>query len=143
MSITAFAVDGLVAICLLLSLVKNREKTKLALRVAWNAIKRMAPSVLAIILVIGLIVGFIPAKWIASTIGGDKGIPGVLIAAFLGAILFIPAIIAFPLAKSLLDMGAGIMAVAAFITTMNMIGCAFLHLEIKERGLRFALRRNG
>lgn len=143
MSITAIAIDAFVAACLVFSVAKNREKTKLALRIAWNATKRMAPSALAIILVIGLIVGFIPPKWIASAIGSDRGIVGVLIAAFLGAVLFIPALIAFPLAKSLLAMGAGTMAIAAFITTLTMIGFIFLPLEIKELGKRFALLRNG
>lgn len=143
MSVTAIVIDAFVAVCLILSVVKNREKTKTALRVAWNATKRMGPSVLAIIAVIGLIVGFIPSNWIAASIGSDKGILGVLIAAFLGAILFIPAIIAFPLAKSLLEMGAGVMAMAAFITTLTMIGFVFLPLEIKELGKRFAFLRNG
>ncbi len=143
MSLTAVVIDSLVAICLLLSLIKDREKTKTALRIAWNAVKRMGPSVLAIIAVIGLIVGFIPAQWIASTIGSEKGVLGLLIAAALGSVLFIPALIAFPLASSLLKMGAGTMAMAAFITTLTMIGFVFLPLEIKELGKRFALLRNG
>jgi len=143
MSITAIVINAFVAVCLVLSLVKDREKTKTALLIAWNGGKRMGPSVLAVIAVIGLIVGFIPARWIASSIGGDKGILGVLIAAALGAVLFIPAIIAFPLSKSLLEMGAGIMAMAAFITTLTMIGFVFLPVEIKELGKRFALLRNG
>lgn len=143
MSLTSMVIDAFVAVCLALSLLKNREKTKTALRIAWNATRRMGPSVLAIIAVIGLIVGFVPPQWIASTIGGDKGIAGVLIAALLGAVLFIPAIIAFPLAKSLLEMGAGVMAMAAFITTLTMIGFVFLPLEIKELGKKFALLRNG
>jgi uncharacterized membrane protein YraQ (UPF0718 family) len=143
MSLTAMVIDSLVAVCLLVSLLKDREKTKNALRIAWNAVRRMGPSILAIIAVIGLIVGFIPPRWIASSIGGDKGVLGTLVAALLGAVLFIPAIIAFPLAKSLLEMGAGVMAMAAFITTLTMIGFVFLPLEIKELGRRFALLRNG
>ncbi len=143
MSVTAIVIDALVAACLVASLVKSREKTKQALLIAFNATKRMGPSVLAIIAVIGIIVGFIPPEWIASAIGGDKGIVGILIAAFLGAVLFIPAIIAFPLAKSLLAMGAGVTAMAAFITTLTMIGFVFLPLEIKELGKKFAILRNG
>ena len=143
MSITAIVINAFVAACLTVSLAKNREKTKTALLIAWNGAKRMAPSVLAVIAVIGIIVGFIPPRWIAASIGGDKGVLGVLIAAVLGSVLFIPAIIAFPLAKSLLDMGAGIMAMAAFITTLTMIGFVFLPVEIKELGTRFALLRNG
>ncbi|MEW6553782.1 MAG: permease [Actinomycetota bacterium] len=143
MSITAIVVNAFVAVCLAVSLAKSREKTRTALLIAWNGTKRMAPSVLAVIAIIGIIVGFIPPRWIAAGIGGDKGILGVLIAAVLGSVLFIPAIIAFPLAKSLLDMGAGIMAMAAFITTLTMIGFVFLPVEIKELGTRFALLRNG
>ena len=40
-------------------------------------------------------------------------------------------------------MGAGVTAMAAFITTLTMIGFVFLPLEIKELGRKFALLRNG
>ncbi|NPV59479.1 MAG: permease [Actinobacteria bacterium] len=143
MSLTAIVIDSLVGLCLILSLVASREKTKTALVIAWNALKRLAPSVLAVIAIIGLVVGFIPPKWIASSIGGESGLVGVLVAALLGSVLFIPAIIAFPLARSLLDLGAGVMAMAAFITTLTMIGFVFLPVEIKELGKRFAFLRNG
>ena len=143
MSLTAIVINAFVLVCLALSLLKDRDKTETALLVAWNATKRLGPSVLAVIALIGLIVGFIPPRWIASSIGGESGILGLLIAAMIGSILFIPAIIAFPLAKSLLDMGAGVMAMAAFITTLTMIGFVFLPIEIKELGKRFAFLRNG
>jgi len=66
----------------------------------------------------------------------------VIIASLLGSVLFIPGIIAFPLADSLLTMGAGVTAVAAFISTLTMIGFVFLPLEVRELGRRFALVRN-
>lgn len=140
---TAIVIDALVGLCLILSLVASREKTKTALVIAWNALKRLAPSVLAVIAIIGLVVGFIPPRWIASSIGGESGMVGLLVASLLGSVLFIPAIIAFPLARSLLDLGAGVMAMAAFITTLTMIGFIFLPIEIKELGKRFAFLRNG
>ncbi len=143
MSTTAIVIDSLAVACLLLSLIKSREKTKWALRVAFNATKRIGPLVLGIIAIIGLIVGFVPAKWIASTIGPDRGALGLLLAALLGSVLFIPGLIAFPLAKSLLDLGAGITAISAFVTTLMMVGFVFLPLEIKELGKRFTAIRNG
>lgn len=143
MSLTAIVIDSLVAACLLVSLIRDREKTKMALRIAWNAVRRIGPSVLAIIAVIGLIVGFIPPRWIALSIGSERGALGLLVASALGSVLFIPALIAFPLARSLLDMGAGVMSMAAFITTLTMIGFVFLPLEIRELDRRFALLRNG
>jgi uncharacterized membrane protein YraQ (UPF0718 family) len=142
-STTTIGVAAFALVCLALSLARDRAKTKNALIVAWNATKRLAPSILAIIAVIGIIMGFVPARWIASTIGPEQGALGMVFAALLGAVLFLPAIIAFPLARSLQDMGAGVMAIAAFITTLTMIGFVFLPLEIKELGRRFALIRNG
>ena len=47
------------------------------------------------------------------------------------------------LAASLLDGGASISVVAAFITTLTMIGTVTLPLEIKELGKKMALLRNG
>lgn len=143
MSYTAIGIDSFALLCLIVSLVKSREKTGWALKIAYNALKRIGPSVLAIIAAIGLIVGFVPPRWIASSIGGDKGMVGVLIAALLGSVLLIPGLIAFPLARSLLDMGAGVTAMAAFVTTLTMIGFVFLPLEIKELGRKFAFLRNG
>lgn len=143
MSATAIIIDAFAAACLVLSLARNREKTKWALRIAFNATKRIGPLVLGIIAVIGLIVGFVPASWIASTIGPGRGAFGMVFAALLGAILFIPGLIAFPLARSLLDLGAGVMSIAAFVTTLMMVGFVFLPLEIKELGKRFAAIRNG
>ncbi len=143
MSTTAIVIDSLAGILLLFSLVANRQKTGWALRVALNAMKRIGPLVLGIIALIGLMVGFVPARWIASAIGPDRGALGVIIASLLGAVLFIPGLIAFPLARSVLDMGAGIMSIAAFVTTLMMVGFVFLPLEIKELGKRFTVIRNG
>ncbi len=143
MSTTAIVIDSLAGALLLASLVASRQKTGWALRVALNATKRIGPLVLGIIALIGLMVGFVPAKWIASTIGPDRGALGVILAALLGAILFIPGLIAFPLARSLLDLGAGMMSIAAFVTTLMMVGFVFLPLEMKELGKRFTIIRNG
>ncbi len=142
MDLTTVVILALAGVLLLLSLVKDRKKTAAALRISYKGFFRLLPSILAIILVVGLIIGFVPPKWIAQVIGQNSGAMGVAIASLLGAVLFIPVIIAFPLARSMLDMGAGIMATAAFITTLTMVGFVFLPLEIKELGKRFAIARN-
>ncbi|MBN1289482.1 MAG: permease [Actinobacteria bacterium] len=143
MSLTAIVINLLVAVALVASVLKDRNKTALALKVAWNALKRLGPSVLVVIIIIGLFLGFIPEDWIAGIIGSRSGILGVLVSAFLGSILFIPAILAFPLGASLLESGASIMSVAAFITTLTMVGFVFIPVEIKELGKKFTVLRNG
>jgi len=142
MDLTTIVILILTGVSLFISVIKDRKKTVAALRIAYKGFIRLLPSILAIILVVGLIIGFVPAKWIARTIGRNSGALGVAIASLLGAVLFIPVIIAFPLAKSILDMGAGIMATAAFITTLTMVGFVFLPIEIKTLGKKFAVARN-
>ncbi|HHD16798.1 MAG TPA: permease, partial [Euryarchaeota archaeon] len=58
-------------------------------------------------------------------------------------VLFIPSLLSFPLAASLLEGGASLSVVVAFITTLTMIGTVTLPLEIRELGKKMALLRSG
>ena len=143
MSTTAIVINSMVGAALLLSLIKSREKTWLGFKIAWMATKRMLPAVLLVIVAIGLFLGFVSPSWIAKVLGDSGGVLGVAIAALLGSALFIPAILAFPMGASLLQSGAGIMSVAAFITTLTMVGFVFIPIEVKEMGKKFTAIRNG
>ena len=143
MSLTGLIINLLVAGCLLLSWRRNKEKTKQALRVGWNAFLNILPMVIIIIIFIGLLLGFMTPERISDIVGEQAGIGGVLIVGLLGSILFIPALLSFPLAASILDMGASTSAVVAFIMTLTLVGITTLPLEIKELGKKFAFLRNG
>ena len=70
------------------------------------------------------------------------GVFGVLGAALIGSITLIPGFVAFPLAAALLKNGAGYMQIAAFVSTLMMVGVVTLPLEIKTFGKRATLIRN-
>jgi uncharacterized membrane protein YraQ (UPF0718 family) len=55
----------------------------------------------------------------------------------------IPALISFPLAASLLRSGATVTTIAAFITTLVMVGFVTAPMEVKALGRKFTLLRNG
>lgn len=129
--------------CLFIAFIKDRRKTKQSLMVAVKSFIRILPAVLIIITLIGLLLGFVTPNSISKIIGKQSGFGGILFIAILGAILHIPALISFPLAASLIKSGASITAIAAFITTLTMIGTVTLPLEIKELGKKMALLRNG
>ena len=129
--------------CLIFAFIKDRAKTKRSLILAVKSFFRIIPTVLIIIILIGLLLGFVPSSEISKIVGEQSGAGGVILVALFGAILHIPALISFPLAASLLKSGASIVAVAAFITTLTMIGTVTLPLEIKELGKKIALLRNG
>ena len=70
-----------------------------------------------------------PQTQISKITGERVGFEGVLLIAFLGAILYIPALIAFPLAASLLKKGVLITIIDDFITTLTMIGIIITTLK--------------
>ncbi len=143
MNTTALFVNILSFLLLLAAFYKDRSKTRQALKVAVKAFFKISPTVLIIIVLIGLLLSFVPSSKISTIIGEQSGLSGVLLIALFGAVMHIPSLISFPLAASVLQNGASVMAVAAFITTLTMIGLLMLPLEIKELGKKMALLRNG
>ncbi len=143
MNTTAILINVFAFGCLIFAFIKERTKTKQALTGALKSFFRIFPTVLIIIIFIGLLLGFVPQGQISKLIGEQAGFGGVLIVASLGAFLHIPSLISFPLAASLLKNGTSVTSVAVFITTLTMIGIVTLPLEIKELGKKIALLRNG
>jgi len=143
MDLTTIFINILAVACLIVALIKDREKAKESLKMAAKSFVKILPPVLIIVIFIGLLLGFVPPSEISRFIGKESGFLGVLIIAAVGAIMYIPSLIAFPLAASLLGSGASIEAIAVFITTLTMIGVVTLPLEIKELGKKIALLRNG
>jgi len=128
---------------LIIAFATDREKARLSLKMSAKAFMRIIPAILTITLIIGLTLGFLTSGDISGFIGDQSGIGGILIIGAAGALLYIPALIAFPLGGSLLENGASVTAVAAFITTLTMVGTITLPIEIKELGKKMALLRNG
>jgi len=114
----------------------------MSLKRAWKSFENILPQMLGMILFVGLIVAFLSPEVISRILGGSSGWVGVLIAAIIGSVSLIPAFVAFPMAKILLDHGAGYMQLAAFVSTLTMVGILTLGLEIKFFGKKFTIWRN-
>ena len=123
--------------------INSREKAIKSLKVAGKSFFKIFPMIIVIILAIGLLMGFVPPNQISNFLGEQSGILGVLLIGVFGALMYIPSLLAFPLAASFLEGGASITAVAAFIITLTMVGTLTLPLEIRELGKGMALLRNG
>ncbi len=143
MNITVIIINSIAIIGLIIAFIVSKEKAIKSLKIASKSFFKMLPMIFIIILAIGLLLGFVPPDQISRFVGEQSGIGGVVLIGIVGALMHIPALISFPLAASLLEGGASITAVAAFITTLTMIGTITLPLEIKELGKKMALLRNG
>lgn len=124
------------------SLIKDRRRTARALHMARKMLLKMLPSLVAVIGLVGLIVGLVPEEVIHRYLGPEAGLLAVLAASVVGAISLLPALVSFPLAASLMRSGATITSIAAFITTLTMVGVVTAPLEIREMGRRFTIVRN-
>lgn len=133
---------GLTGIGLVTSFFKDRNKTKMALKKAWKSFENILPQFLSILIIIGLVLAILSPETITNLLGTRSGIFGVLGAAIIGSVTLIPGFVAFPLAAALLENGAGYMQIAAFVSTLMMVGIVTLPLEIKTFGKRAAIIRN-
>ena len=100
------------------------------------------PQFLAIIFIIGMMLSIVSPQQITQLIGKESGWIGVIVAAVIGAVTLIPGFVAFPLVAALLHSGAGYMQVAAFVSTLMMVGVVTIPLEISYFGNRAAWMRN-
>ena len=143
MNITAIIINGIAVAALIFAFIKDKDKAVQSLRMALKSFIKMLPMVFIIIIAIGLLLGFVPPDQISRFVGDQSGASGVLLIGVVGALLYIPALLSFPLASSIIQNGASVTAVAEFITTLTMIGMITLPLEIKILGKEMALLRNG
>ncbi|MFA9466637.1 MAG: permease [Velocimicrobium sp.] len=143
MDIFTIGIWVITAVLLLISFVKDKEKTKEALKKALFMGRGMALSIFAVIFAIGLILAILPPEQIADMIGKQNALVATIAAAAFGTVTLIPAFIAFPLIGTLVGAGVKIMPSVAFLTTLTMVGVVTFPLEKKEFGSKFAVTRNG
>ncbi|WP_326908081.1 permease [Sedimentibacter sp. MB31-C6] len=127
---------------LVISFIKSKEKTKLALKKAWKSFENILPQFLSILVIIGIMLAILTPEQISHLIGNESGWIGVLISSVIGSITLIPGFVAFPLAAALLKSGAGYMQIAAFISTLMMVGIVTIPVETKFFGKKATIIRN-
>ncbi len=134
---------GAAFVGLAVSLAKSKTKTIMALKKSWKSFENIMPDFLAVIVIIGMALALLTPEQISKLLGNESGWIGVIVASLIGAITLIPGFVAFPLAAALLENGAGYMQIAAFISTLMMVGIVTMPMEIKTFGKKATFLRNG
>jgi uncharacterized membrane protein YraQ (UPF0718 family) len=130
------------AVLLFLSFLKDKRKTKLALKKAWKAFENILPIFIVVLIIIGITLALLNTETISRLLGQRSGWFGMVTAAFIGSVTLIPGFVTFPLASALLHSGAGFMQIAVFISTSMMVGIVTLPLEVKYFSKKAAVIRN-
>lgn len=131
-----------VGILTIISFLKDRSKTKKAIKIGFNSFKKLLPSIIPMMIGIGLILSILSPNTVSQLLGEKSGIWGTLIAMVIGSVAFMPSFVAFPLGANLLSHGAGFPQIAGFISSLMAVGVVSLGLEIKYFGKTTAILRN-
>ncbi len=128
-------------VALLVSALFNRAKTKKALIIAWKKFNKILDTYLKLLIILSFIL-LISDEMIIRYLGGHSPLIGLLIGLIAGSITMMPGFIAYPLAGILIDKGVSYMIVAAFITTLMLVGIATYPVEKEYFGIKATIWRN-
>lgn len=127
---------------LLASFVADRRRTRAAvvkgLRMLWG----MAPLLVGVLALVSLALAAVTPAMLQHLLSGSGPLP-FFTALGIGSIALIPGFIAYPLAAVLRQNGASTPVLAAFITSLMMVGILTLPVEARFFGWRVSLLRNG
>ncbi|KXS49849.1 hypothetical protein SAMN04488598_10453 [Halanaerobium congolense] len=120
----------------------DKEKTIKGLKLGLKKIRKNSPVFLNMIILVALSLYFVSDELILRFLGDGSGAIGVAIAGGLGSVAFMPGFVAFPLAGILLEKGVSYTVIAAFTTTLMMVGIVTYPVEKDFFGLKITVIRN-
>ncbi len=129
------------AILLIVSFISDRKKTLQGIKIGLKKFRKILPNYLKILIFVAVIL-FFSEHLISEYLGQENTFLGMLIGLVLGSVTIMPGFIAYPLAGVLVEKGVLYMVVAAFVTTLMMVGVLTYPLEREYLGRRATLLRN-
>ena len=129
-------------LAVLASFLANRKKTLSALKIAAKRFVKILPAFLTMIILVSIVLFLIPDEVISKYLGGSNKFIGIIFASLFGSITLMPGFIAFPLAGILLKEGVAYMVLAAFTTTLMMVGVLTAPIEKAYFGMKVTVIRN-
>lgn len=133
----SFATVGLLA-----SAIANKQKTMKVLQTAWKLFVKILPLLLVTLMMVSITLYFFPDYVIAKYLSTSNVLVGSIIASVIGAISLLPGFITFPLCGLLLNLGVSYTVLAAFTTSLMMVGIVTFPLEKKYFGTKLTIIRN-
>jgi uncharacterized membrane protein YraQ (UPF0718 family) len=133
---------GATGLAVLISAILDRKKTAAALKIAWRKFAAILPAFLIMIILVSIVLFLIPDAMISHYLGNDSRFIGIVFASSFGSITLMPGFVAYPLCGILLKKGVSYMVLAAFTTTLMMVGVLTYPVEKKYFGVKVTIIRN-
>ncbi len=133
---------GATGLAVLISVILDRKKTLAALKIAWKKFIAILPAFLMMLILVSIILFVIPDTMISRYLGSDSKFIGIVSASFFGSLTLMPGFVAYPLCGILLKKGVSYMVLAAFSTTLMMVGILTYPVEKEYFGVKVTIMRN-
>ena len=129
---------GLIVILMII----DSKKTILGIKKGIKKIKLNGPMFLNMIILVSISLYFFSDALILKYLGDANLFQSILLALGIGAITFMPGFVVFPLAGLLLEKGVSYVVLAAFTTSMMMVGVITFQIEKAYFGTKLTIIRN-
>jgi uncharacterized membrane protein YraQ (UPF0718 family) len=120
----------------------DAKKTIRGIKKGIKKIKKNAPMFINMIILVSISLYFFSDKLILRFLGDANLTQSIFLALGIGSITFMPGFVVFPLAGLLLGKGVSYTVLAAFTTSMMMVGVITFQIEKAYFGTKLTILRN-
>jgi len=128
-------------VLLIIAYQKGGGEHIVGLKAAGDILLKVTPLLICAFIVAGMIQTLIPTEIISKWIGAESGFRGIFAGAVIGGLMPGGPFVSLPIAAGLLQAGAGIGTMVAFLTGWSLWAVTRLPLEIGLMGWKFTAIR--
>lgn len=127
---------------LLVSIIADRKKTFMALKIAFKKFIKIIPAFVIMLILVSIVLFFVTDELISTYLVDSNRFFSMISASAIGAITLMPGFIVYPLCGILKAKGVLYMVLSAFTTTLMMVGILTFSIEKEYFGIKVTLLRN-
>lgn len=131
----------LTVILILISFLKDKEKTKKGIKIGFKKFSKILPSYLKILVIISIVL-LVSQDFIIEYLTKGNLFIAILFSVLIGSFTIMPGFIAYPLAGVLLLEGVPYAVLGGFVTSLMLVGFVTYPLEKEYFGKRATIIRN-
>jgi uncharacterized membrane protein YraQ (UPF0718 family) len=133
---------GVIAVALLIyAYSRGGGEHILGLKAAGNILLQVLPMLICVFIIAGVIQYILPVDMVAKWVGAESGLRGIIIGTAAGGITPGGPMVSMPIAAGLLQSGAGIGTMVAFMTGWSLWAFSRIPLEVGLMGWKFTTIR--
>lgn len=141
MLVPTIIMAALAVIFLLIGYYKGQGQHIIGMKSALRMTVQILPLLIFAFIVAGMVQVLVPHEMLSKWVGVESGIRGILIGTVAGALAPGGPYVSLPVAAGLLQAGAGVGTMVAFLTGWSLWAVSRLPMEVGIMGWRFTLIR--